>query len=89
MKSANLKEKLVDLDVKGCIELPDLSLYSVKSISKIIELCCPTEAVSTRTIQRAIKALDLEPEAMIGNAFYFCQLHAEAILLYLKFKVKR
>ena|GEM_PF-5737291 len=87
MKTANLEQELIDLRVKGAIQLPELDGFCVKDICLIIERFCPQAKLSSRTIQKAIRACDAEPIQWIGNAPYYSRLYVKAALIYLKFEV--
>lgn len=98
MKVANLEQDLCDLEVsRGLLELPsNRSDYSVRMIAKLIALQSPNDAVSVRTIQRAIAQLrdledlkDLLNPTYKANTPYYGRLAAELILIQLKFKVKK
>lgn len=89
MKSANLTQELIDLRVKGYVELPDLDSFSVNDILIIIKSYCPQKAVCDRTVQRAIARVEAPPVQWVGNAPYYNRLYTEAVLILLKFKVRK
>jgi hypothetical protein len=90
MKSANLEAVLDDLDTsRGSIYLPpNRSEYSARMIAHLIECQLPKEALSLRTIQRAIADIGAPPIKWVSNTPYYDRLYAKAALLYLKFKVE-
>ena len=89
MKSANLSTVLDDLEVsKGSLVLPpNRSIFSARMIATLIEYQNPNEALSIRTIQRAIAAIEAPPVQWFGNTPYYDRRYTKAALIYLKFKV--
>ena len=96
MKSANLDLVFDDLEVaRGSLVIPkNRSDYSVRMIAKLIEIQNPKDAVSIRTIQRAIAAIkDLGLEHLLSptykqNTPYYGRFACELILTHLKFTVQ-
>lgn len=88
MKTANLERELIDLRVKGVIQLPELDSFCVKDICLIIERFCPQTKLCPRTIQKAIQRIEAPPIQWVGNAPYYSRLYVKAALIYLKFEVK-
>lgn len=88
MKTANLEQELIDLRVKGAIQLPKLDSFCVRDICLIIERFCPQAKLCPRTIQKAIRACEAKPVQWIGKAPYYSRLYVKAALIYLKFEVK-
>jgi hypothetical protein len=93
MKNATLERELEDMRIKGWVQIPDIPSFSVRMIAKIIDASCPLNAVSLRTIQRAIVelrklgvALD---STLISTTPYFDRFSTELIILQLNFKVKQ
>ncbi len=92
MKNATLERELEDMQIKGWVQIPDIPSFSVRMIAKIIEASCPLNAVSLRTIQRAIA--DLREigvpltGSMISTTPYFDRFSTKLIIVQLKFKVK-
>lgn len=87
MKTANLEQELINLRVKGAIQLPELDSFCVRDICLIIERFCPQAKLCPRTIQKAIRACKAEPVQWVGNAPYYSRIYAKAALIYLKFEV--
>ena len=94
MKNAEqtLEKELEAIEIKGYVAVPDRPSFSVRMISRMIDISCPMTSVSLRTIQRAIAELrDMGVDltgSMVSNTPYFDRFSTELILLQLKFKVK-
>ena len=97
MKNAVLDAETDELDrleVKGCIQLPEnRKAFSVAMILLLLNDQCPLEAVSRRTVQRAIadlRNLGIQLNSiMSGNTPYYDAFSTELVLTQLKFKVKK
>lgn len=94
MRNAALTDEMEKIEVKGWIEMPDRLSFSAKMITKLIEICCPLEAVSLRRVQQTAKYLtdlgieDFQNPIMCSNTPYYSRCATEMILAKLKFKVK-
>jgi predicted DNA-binding transcriptional regulator YafY len=95
MKNAGqtLEKELEAIEFKGYVLLADRPSFSLRMIERMIEISCPQEAVSLRTIQRAVESLRLLgvelSSCLKGNTPYFDLFSTELILLELKFKVQK
>jgi predicted DNA-binding transcriptional regulator YafY len=96
MKSAIFPDEvdeLQDLEIKGWIQLPDnRKSFSVAMIVFLLGKQCPLQAVSRRTVQRAIadlRNIGVELNSvMSGNTPYYDVFATKVILTNLKFKTK-
>lgn len=95
MKSAELEQKLDEIEVKGCVQITDRPLFSARMIAELIRYSCPLEAVSLRRVQQIAQELtqkgapSLQNPQMCGNTPYYSRRATEMILKKLKFKVKQ
>lgn len=92
MKNATLEAEIEQLEIKGWVEIPNRSAFSVRMIAKMIDVQCPMTSPSIKTIQRAIAKLrgyDISlTGTLVGNTPYYDRFTTEMILAELKFKVK-
>jgi hypothetical protein len=95
MKSAELEQKLEEIEFKGWVQMTDRPSFSARMIAELINHSCPLESVSLRRVQQVAKHLtdigtpSLQSPQMCGKTPYYSRRATEMVLIKLKFKVKQ